>query len=516
MRSVIAILFAITIAGCNAGTTTYHKVSVDDAGAYELPADDAGTSDATSRPIDNTIDGGYDSGVETTSGCGATSPTKCEVGAACVQNADCQSNACRYDHVCIAERSCTNHLGSDTCGSGEVGQANASHESCCKSLLVDGYSDSNNPGKQVYVDKYEITAGRVRTFIAAVIDEMGKPDLKGWVAKHRPTIWNDDWTKYLPSDYEGDTLLISRYLLGDPRHIGQTQAQAGPGVILVPDTDQYVSTGLNHQFGGSVFTETHGENCGTFAGAYGFPTFYYPDSIMTLNGETPRKNPLDENGNTLNAQDVLDSKSMNCMTNLMFHLFCSFDGGQLQTSDAFDFITDSPTDRPINISGCGSQYSDHGNLLGNITSTSVFTGGRCADAYGGGVNLFFDAGQALPVAGSPLNTNFYHYPDYGTSTNDKVWIVAAPGRMSRDVVRINATDEGWHDMAGNLTETVLETKSGTFDGLFSLRGQGVGFGSERSDMIVYPLSSPVDTGILRGQRPEVKSGLVGARCQYYR
>ena len=39
------------------------------------------------------------------------------------------------------------------------------HESCCRTLAVPGYDDPAHPGKKVYLDKYEITAGRVRAFI---------------------------------------------------------------------------------------------------------------------------------------------------------------------------------------------------------------------------------------------------------------------------------------------------------------------------------------------------------------
>lgn len=58
--------------------------------------------------------------------------------------------------------SCKPHLGGDTCGLGEVGQAGAQHESCCRTLAVADYLDPAHPGKTVYLDKYEITTGRVR------------------------------------------------------------------------------------------------------------------------------------------------------------------------------------------------------------------------------------------------------------------------------------------------------------------------------------------------------------------
>ena len=94
---------------------------------------------------------------------------------------------------------------------------------------------------------------------------------------------------------------------------------------------------------------------------------------------------------------------------------------------------------------------NHGELLGNVFTDTVQTGGRCAPVAL--VNATFDAGDALPVAGSPLNAHNYHYPDLGGSSADKAWQIAAPGRASLaaaamgqqpDVVRINAGDEPLH------------------------------------------------------------------------
>lgn len=512
MKKIIP-FFILLIAGCSTPSSEDYPNSDSSA-----PDDEAGLIDSGHNQ--NNVDGGpgSEAGADGSpnsipSHCGDPSTPKCSVGASCRSNSDCESQSCNYKNKCIDAPSCINHFGGDTCGSGEAGYATSKHESCCRSLPVPGFSDPSKPGKKVYLDKYEITAGRIRAFVDAVIKEEGKPNFKSWIKKHRPAIWNDAWTAFLPSDYEGDTITISRFLLGDPRHIGQTQEQAGPGVILVPDTDQTVSTGLNYQFNGKIFADLHGTNCGTYAGSYGIPTYYYPSEVLTKIGEIPRADPLNYEGDVIKAQDSLDSKSMNCATNLMFQLLCSFDGGELASNEVIDYVTDSPSNRPVTVSGCGVQFSNHGALLGNITSSSVFTGGRCADAFGGGVNLYFDAGQALPVVGSFLNENHYHYPDLGQSRSDKSWAIASPGRMVKDVVRTVPSDEGWMDLAGNLTEAVLEKSKGAFTGKFSVRGQGVGFGSERSDLNVTYM--PNET-ILRVQRPEAKSGLVGGRCVRFR
>jgi hypothetical protein len=306
---------------------------------------------------------------------------------------------------------------------------------------------------------------------------------------------------------------IGRLFLGDPRHDHETNP--GPGVIVPPPTDQAVDVGLNHQFGAQVYVDVHGNNCQVYPGAYGFPTYYYPPEVLAKNSEAPRANALGFKNETLPAQEWLDSKSMNCITNAMLQAFCHWatgGTGQLATSEVIDYITETPALRPLTVSGCGAQYDNHGDLLGNFLNTSVFTGGRCVDAYSGFTNITFDAGDYLPVPGSFLNAHSYHYPDLSDSTSDKAWQIAAPGRMMNDIVRVSMNDEGWRDIAGNLTESVLETSSGVFTGKFSIRGRGIGFGSEHSDLNVTLMPNE---SILRVQRPEVKSALVTGRCMRF-
>lgn len=434
---------------------------------------------------------------ETDIDCGGSAANKCAVSKSCVVNSDCESAVCRYDHICIVEPSCANHFGGDTCGAGEVGDPAAVHESCCRSLPVPGFADSKHPGKQVYLDKYEITAGRVRAFIQAMAKQGGgEPNVKAWIVANRPVFWNTEWETFLPTGNEGGTVSINRLLLGDPRHDGQTAEQAGPGVILPPPTDQNVNLGINHQFGGQVFADVHGNNCGTYTGAYGFPTYYYPPAVQTKNGEVPR----------VMTQDALDVKSMNCITNVMLAAFCAWDGGQLATAEVMDFVTDSPV-RSDAVSGCGSQYDNHGALLGNDLSSTVQSGGRCNPVSQ--VNATFDAGDNLPVPGSPLNKHIYHYPDIGNSNSDKVWQIAAPGRVFADFLRMTQGAEPWIDLAGNLSESVLQDQSG----LFGLKFRGIGYGSSRSDLNASLM--PGET-ILRLQRPEIKSALSGGRCMRFK
>lgn len=457
--------------------------------------------------------------------CGRGVARQCEVGESCAAHEDCKSNACDYLGQCIAEKSCVNHFGGDTCGPNEGDGPQTGHESCCKSLPVNGYEDPSHPGKTVYLDKYEITAGRMRAFTEAVIREMGKPDFKGWLAKHRPEVWDDEWTKFLPSDYEGDKILINRMSLGDPRHLNQTQEQAGPGVIIPPATDQFVSTGLNHQFNGQVFLDTHGNNCGAYPDSFGFPTYWYSDSVLKSVGEVPRSDALDLQGHTIRAQDALDSKPMNCSTGLMFQLFCYWatDGeGQLATSEVLDHITQSPSSLG-NTSGCGSQFDNHSIILSGDPAQidpSIRSGGSCPDLSK--IIATFDAGDKLPTIflggvevsdpaknpGNFLNQHIYWYPNYpANDTSEKVWQIASPGRNVADNIN------GFMDLAGNLSEQVLETQGGSFTGLFGVKYRGIGYGSERSDLNFSLIGNET---IIRLARPESKSALTTSRCMKYK
>lgn len=466
----------------------------DQVSPISKPPIDGGSPDGSLDIIPTHTDGIKNLG-ESDVDCGGESADRCPIGKTCLHNYDCSTNACSYQGKCLDEsKSCTVHFGGDTCGQGEVGLGQ--HESCCRSLPVIGFTDNQHQGKTVYLDKYEVTAGRVRAFIADITSQMGgKPNVKGWIFSNPQIVWNDSWSVYLPSSIDGDLITINRLLLGDPRHDGQTPEQAGPGVIIPPAADMTVSLGLNHQFGGQVYADLHGNNCGTFKNAYGFPTWYYPDAVQSKNGEQPR----------VEGQDVLDVKSMNCITNAMLAAFCAWDGGQLATADVMDYVAGNvnPSD---SVSGCGSQYDNHGELLGDIHTSTIQSGGRCADVIY--INATFDAGDNLPVPGSYLNQHHYNFPNLGNSNSDKVWQIAAPGRVTADTVRINQNDEPWMDLAGNLSETVIGN-----NGLFGLRFRGIGYGSSRSDLNVTYMPGE---NVLRVQRPEAKTALVGGRCMRFK
>ena len=499
---------------CLNGTRDADEIGIDCGGSCRMACAPDGSNPVTGE-LPPTNNNNQKDDNETDVDCGGDSGVKCAEGKSCLTDDDCEV-ACNYANKCVGAPSCTTHLGGDTCGMGELGQGGEQHESCCRSLEVKGYEDPSRPGKKVYLDKYEITAGRIRTWIERLAaSQGGNPDVKGWIVENRPPIWDDAWNDFLPTGWDGGTKVIARRLLGDPR-VEDGNGDPGPGVILPPQTDEPRNMGVNYQFGSEIYVDLHGNNCGTFAGSYGFPTFWYPPEILARNQQLPRANGLDFAGRTISAKDLLDVKSMNCITNAMLAAFCAWDGGQLATDEVLDYVTGTPVSLG-NTSGCGVQYDNHGDLLANDMSRTVQTGGRCAPVAL--INATFDAGDQLPVENSPLNAHNYIYPDFGNVNHDKAWEIAAPGRASlvtnlqTDVVRLEDGDEPWVDLNGNLNEAAFDMDGARFTGKFGLKYRGIAYGSSRSDLNVKPVRGE---DVLRIQRPEAKAAYTGGRCMRFK
>jgi len=115
------------------------------------------------------------------------------------------------------------------------------------------------------------------------------------------------------------------------------------------------------------------------------------------------------------------------------------------------------------------------------------------------------------------------YPDFADgTTSDKTWEVSAPGRGSKaeggdqvDQIVVNAGDEPWVDLAGNLSETVLTTKDGAFLSRFGLKYRGIGYQSARSELNTRN-DWPGEGGQRRYERPERKAAWAGGRCMRFK
>lgn len=282
--------------GCATGADCIEKVC-----ANEICQPPTGTDGAQN---------GDESGVD----CGGilTGAARCAVGAACLVNTDCESRGCS-NGLCIEAPSCVAAHGGNTCGAGEVGSGGEQHESCCTSIEVPGYADPARPGKRVFLDKYEITAGRMRAFVEAMTAQFaGQPDIKSFIANDPPQVWQPAWNEIMPSGFDGGMFVT--------QHTGSGGSNCGASC----------SVGTNYIFGSVLYQYSHGHNCyhgGTQS--YGFSTYWYSDQVMNdYHGGKPRAY----------SQEILDVKSLNCTPSVMFQAFCHWDGGQLATIDVMNTV----------------------------------------------------------------------------------------------------------------------------------------------------------------------------------
>ena len=135
---------------------------------------------------------GLKNGTESDVDCGGASGALCEVGKICAAHADCASDGCGYAGKCVLGRSCTQQHGGDTCGRNEFGP-NAIHENCCEEIFIDPVDGSPKPAAPYYLDKYLVTAGRIRAFF-----ERTGGDVRSFVENHPQ--WFPEWTDYMPTN----------------------------------------------------------------------------------------------------------------------------------------------------------------------------------------------------------------------------------------------------------------------------------------------------------------------------
>ena len=436
--------------------------------ASEVDCADKYCPEATPRVcVTPKADDGVLNGTETDIDCGGGAPTnaaKCGVGKKCLVDGDC-TGACNYKKLCVESPSCKPQFGGDTCGAGEFEEAGKEHESCCRTLPVAGFTDSNYAGKQVFLDKYEITAGRVRAFIEDMAAKNGgEPNIKAWIAANKPKLWSSTFDFILPSGNE----------VTDDVPMPHVVASNSPATANV---------GVFYSLNAQRYTYVHGENCFVDDGSYGFPTFFFPKAVQDLNGAKERAVPNGDNGPlAVGAKEQLDMKSMNCIPAAVLAAFCHWDGGQLATDEVLDFVTAAPSTLGF-AAGCGTRCAP----LAQVQATS-------------------DSGD---------DTGLQSYWPYYNGTSEGTWRVAAPGRVTTDAVKINAADEPWMDLHGNMHEIVLDTNAGAFQNQFGIKYRGLGYSSARAG---GNSTNPGDPAKLVGRYnwPEYKAAYSGGRCMRFK
>jgi hypothetical protein len=442
-------------------------------------------------------------GTETDVECGGTGPgmKKCAETKNCLVDTDCNA-ACNYKKKCVDMPSCKGPIGSvatasgaDTCGPGGPGTpAAAAHESCCKTLPVNGYTDPSQPGKTVYLDKYEITAGRMRAFLEALgngVDAAGnaKPaNVKAYMAANRPTKWNNQWEDTLPQTnfgsaasytipngllYPGD----ATYLTFTPRlsdwHIADGTQNIDSGVFFALGSAHFYTESI----GGSPpgYGATHALNCFNGTMSYGYSTYWFDQAtVMTYSGGTTGK---------FFSKEQLDEKSLTCAPFNLLAAFCAWDGGQLATDEVIDNITGN-TISPV--------YSN-GNQNGKLAP------GQSNCGPGGG-RVGESATSLITYSDGGTPCYPYFYPNDMGNTYDGSSRIAPPGRMPYDAIVKNVGDEPWMDLIGNLNEAVF--KSGE-----TARFDRRGYGHEYGSILYHKMNHSTHRG---------KGGAMGGRCMRFK
>lgn len=254
----------------------------------------------TPRPND-----GVKNGDESDVDCGGTitGAPRCALGKGCADDGDCASHACDYKKRCIARPSCKIHMGGDTCGPGEHDDPANQNESCCKSL------DLPMPDGTIELDKYTITAGRMRVFLESI-----GGNVRAFVKKNPPPGWDPVWDDFVPTGWDVDP---------------KEEAKGGLAGV---------HSSVWHQLGATALTDRVGHNgkpflYGCFISGYGTHTYWMPDDVQkNVLQDIPHRFP----------KDILDTKALNCATSLMMRAFCHWDwpGSSLPTYLQYRFAYD--------------------------------------------------------------------------------------------------------------------------------------------------------------------------------
>jgi formylglycine-generating enzyme required for sulfatase activity len=301
--------------------------------------------------------------------CGGPNAPSCPAGKVCAQHSDCSSDGCDDSGHCALAPSCTQAHGGYSCGAGETGDPNAVHESCCTALPVTGY-----PSGTLLLDKYVITAGRMRQFVTRT-----NGNIRGWIQAHYPPGWDTTWDGWLPGGYSD-----------------------GAGDATTTGNGVYTNLGpINYGTYG-------GGNEGCFVTGPGARSYRLPDAInVTFSNDTQQY-----------TQDIEDEKAQNCVTAMMLMAFCAWDGGRLASNAELE-------------------YAWFGGNAGNTYpwGASPVPGGYTS-AYGDQLSAEGQGSGAIYPPGTNVTyaSNWYNYwwPTE-LAANDQTVYIPAPGRFTKNV-----------------------------------------------------------------------------------
>ena len=272
-------------------------------------------------------------GAETDIDCGGDPLHPCDTGKTCAVGGDCSTLGCNYKKKCAAGRSCTNPggYGADTCGYGGDGPGqyalDKNWEDCCTKAPVVPTSGATS-GKTINLDKYEVTAGRMRVFLEATgynvrqfvqdARAAGKiPAVPGNVDSL--SVLESAWDLYLPTSFAGNTNAgeIADCDQGGATTLSSTECDLAKGPL-----QQGLYTSVKNHLGGRIFKGNNQTSTGCFVGTDttggGTHAFRFPDGKQ------------DGTGIPGFDQNTYDQKGMNCVDYLVGQAFCVWDGGRLE------------------------------------------------------------------------------------------------------------------------------------------------------------------------------------------
>lgn len=342
---------------------------------------------------------GLKNGTESDVDCGGAAPTdapRCLINKVCAANADCDSKGCSKALGRCSPLSCATAetAGIVTCGAKETGEAGATHESCCKSLVLPTRTDRR-------LDKYEITAGRFRSFLTSV-----GPNVRAWVASYAAANAGSQLAKML-TDFP---VLANLY----------------------PAVDRTAALSLTSHMALDIDNYNGIRGCANYDGSYSANTYWMDNLHYADYGLPPRSL----------ARAASDEKSLNCAMPIMFAAFCAWDGGEMPIYDDYldvwqELFPWGATDlkRP-NYNWCNGTYRNGGFTCQCSTANPSMP----ADCPAGGLSI------------NGVQGVFYEWPRNTDRAKDNSPLIGSPGRFTTDASFVKSGGESWFDLFANLAE----------------------------------------------------------------
>ncbi len=326
---------------------------------------------------------------------------RCGFEKTCAAATDCLAKGCAPTGKCTLPSCATAETaGIVSCGAKETGEVGAAHDSCCKSLVLPTRTARR-------LDKYEITAGRYRSFIKAA-----GPNIRAWVAA---------------------------YIAANPTSQLALAANASPSIKeIYPAADRFDNLSLTAHL--SLDIDNYGGIRGCFngIGASGANT-YWQDAMHLADFLLPPRSL---------ARSFSDEKSLNCAMPIMFAAFCAWDGGEMAT--LADYLDAWPAAQTFpwgnaNLCAGGLPYPSY-NWCNGPPNNGGFTCQNTANNLTGELGVF------------------YEWPRMTDRTRDNEPLIGAPGRFVTDKTSILSGGESWYDLFANLAEYTgdFQPQAGTF------------------------------------------------------